>query len=97
MVSREWQARERDMIGACWYLFLLGVEPSRQRRGLGGALMRPVMERADTARVACYLETENERNVAFYLKQGFEMIVNGEEAGATGVKFWTFRRQPKRL
>ncbi len=97
VVSREWQARERDMIGACWYLFLLGVEPSRQRRGLGGALMRPVMERADTARVACYLETENERNVAFYLKQGFEMIVNGEEAGATGVKFWTFRRQPKRL
>jgi GNAT superfamily N-acetyltransferase len=97
VVTREWNARERDMTGACWYLFILGVEPSRQRRGLGGALMRPVMERADAGHLACYLETENERNVEFYLKEGFEMIVNGEQAGATGVRFWTFRREPKRL
>ncbi len=97
VVGREWQARERDMTGSCWYLFLLGVEPSSQRRGLGGALMRPGLERADAEQVACYLETENERNVAFYLKQGFEMIVNGEEAGASGVRFWTFRRMPQRV
>jgi ribosomal protein S18 acetylase RimI-like enzyme len=96
VVGREWNARERDMTGACWYLFLLGVEPNRQRRGLGGALMRPVLERADKEQVACYLETENQRNVAFYLKQGFDLIVNGEEAGASGVRFWTFRRTPKR-
>jgi GNAT superfamily N-acetyltransferase len=94
VVGREWQARERDMTGACWYLFLLGVEPNRQRRGLGGALMRPVLERADSGQLACYLETENERNVAFYLKQGFDLIVSGEEAGASGVRFWTFRRDP---
>ncbi len=97
VVGREWQARERDMTGACWYLFLLGVEPSSQRHGLGGAMMRPVLERARVEQVACYLETENQRNVAFYLKQGFEMIVNGEEAGASGVRFWTFRRTPKRV
>jgi ribosomal protein S18 acetylase RimI-like enzyme len=96
VVGREWQARERDMTGACWYLFLLGVEPNRQRRGLGGALMRPVLERADQGHVACYLETENQRNVAFYQKQGFDLIVNGEEAGATGVRFWTFSRIAKR-
>jgi GNAT superfamily N-acetyltransferase len=92
VVGREWQARERDMTAPCWYLFLLGVEPSRQRRGIGGELMRPILERADAKRVACYLETENQRNVAFYRKQGFEVIVNGEEAGATGVRFWTFSR-----
>ena len=96
VVGREWQARERDMTDACWYLFILGVEPSRQRCGLGGALMRPMLERADSEQLACYLETENERNVAFYLKHGFEMIVNGEEAGTSGVRFWTFRRTPKR-
>ena len=45
--------------------------------------------------VACYLETENERNVAFYRKQGFDVIVNGEEAGTTGVRFWSFSRTPK--
>ena len=96
VVGREWQARERDMDAPCWYLFLLGVEPARQRRGLGGELMRPILERADRDNLACYLETENRRNVAFYLKQGFEVIVDGEEAGANGVRFWTFRRTPKR-
>jgi GNAT superfamily N-acetyltransferase len=96
VVGREWQARERDMLGPCWYLFILGVEPRRQRQGLGSALMRPVLDRADKANVACYLETENERNVPFYKKQGFDAIVNGEEAGNTGVRFWTFRRLPKR-
>jgi ribosomal protein S18 acetylase RimI-like enzyme len=95
VVGREWQARERDMTVACWYLFILGVEPRRQRHGFGGALMRPVLERADIERQQCYLETENERNVSFYKKQGFEVIVNGEEAGASGVKFWTFRRDPR--
>ena len=96
VVGREWQARERDMVGPCWYLFILGVEPRRQRQGLGSALMRPVLDRADKANVACYLETENERNVAFYKRQSFDTIVNGEEAGNTGVRFWTFRRLAKR-
>jgi GNAT superfamily N-acetyltransferase len=96
VVGREWQARERDITGPCWYLFILGVEPRVQRRGLGGALMRPILERADIEQLACYLETENERNVAFYLKQGFDLIVNGEEAGASGVRFWTFSRTPNK-
>ncbi len=92
VVGREWQARERDIKTPCWYLFLLGVEPNSQHRGLGGALMRPAIERADAESIACYLETENERNVAFYRKHGFELIVNGEEAGVSGVRFWTFQR-----
>jgi len=95
VVGREWQARERDMNDPCWYLFLLGVEPSRQRRGFGGALMHPVVERADFEQIACYLETENQRNVPFYKHQGFDVIVNGEEAGGSGVRFWTFSRNPK--
>ena len=97
VVSREWQARLREIPGTGWYLFILGVEPRVQRRGLGGALMRPVLERADAELAVCYLETENERNVAFYLKQGFELAVNGEEAGHSGVRFWTFRRTPNKF
>jgi len=95
VVGREWQARLREIPGPGWYLFILGVEPRVQRRGLGGALMRPILERADTEQLVCYLETENERNVAFYLKHGFDLIVS-EKAGASGVRFWTFSRIPKR-
>ena len=94
VVSREWQVRERDMADPCWYLFLLGVEPSRQRLGIWRSMMQPVLERANAERVPCYLETENERNVAFYKRQGFDLVVNGEQAGASGVRFWTFRRSP---
>jgi hypothetical protein len=54
------------------------------------------LERADAEHFACYLETENERNVEFYLKQGFDMIVNGEKFGTSGVKFWTFSRTAKK-
>jgi GNAT superfamily N-acetyltransferase len=97
VVSQEWQARLREIPGSGWYLFILGVEPRVQRRGLGGALMHPILERADKEQVVCYLETENERNVAFYLKQAFEVVVNGEEAGASGVRFWTFRRNPNKF
>ena len=97
VVSREWQARLREIPGAGWYLFILGVEPRVQRRGLGGALMLPVLKRADTEQVVCYLETENERNVPFYLKHGFEVVVNGEEDGHSGVRFWTFRRNPNKF
>ena len=92
VVSQEWQARLREIPGPGWYLFILGVEPRVQRRGLGGALMRPILERADTEQVVCFLETENELNVAFYLKQSFEVVVDGEEAGHSGVRFWTFSR-----
>ena len=95
VVSQEWQARLREIPGPGWYLFILGVEPRVQRRGLGGALMRPILARAYIEQVVCYLETENERNVAFYLKQGFDLIVS-EEAGHSSVRFWTFRRNPKR-
>ena len=58
--------------------------------------MRPGIDSADAEQVQCDLETENERNVPFYLKQGFDMIVNGELAGTSGVRFWTFRRAPRR-
>jgi hypothetical protein len=57
---------------------------------------RKTLERADLEQHACYLETKNRRNVAFYQQLGFDVIVNGEEAGASGVRFWSFRRTPKR-
>lgn len=92
----EAQARERDMPAQSWYLLLLGVEPAHQGRGLGGEMLRPMLKRIRAEGCACYLETEQPRNVAFYLKHGFELILDGETAGASGLRFWTFRRPPKR-
>lgn len=47
-----------------WYLTMLGVDPSWQRRGIGEALMRPVFAAADRDGTPCYLEAPTDRERA---------------------------------
>jgi ribosomal protein S18 acetylase RimI-like enzyme len=57
-----------------WYLVVMSVRPEFQRQGLGTRLAEPVLQRADRDRVACYLETSDPANVAFYERLGFEVV-----------------------
>jgi GNAT superfamily N-acetyltransferase len=75
-----------------WYLAALGVEPTAQGRGLGAALLRPVLDRADAEALPCYLETFRERTAAFYGRVGFEVV--REDAIAGGPPFWCMTRKP---
>jgi ribosomal protein S18 acetylase RimI-like enzyme len=84
---------KRDMAQPHWYLGVLGVDPAMQGRGIGSALIAPVLDRADAARLPCYLETEKEINVAFYRRHGFEVIVEDSVADG-GPRFWTMVRWP---
>ena len=59
--------------GPHWYLMTLGVEPSRQGQGIGSRLIAPVLQRAHSASLPCYLETMTELDVAFYRKNGFNV------------------------
>ncbi len=77
-----------------WYLPILGVEPSRQGCGVGSALLRPILERAAADGLPCYLDTLQPRNVAFYRKHGFEVLVEGVEP-VSGLRYWCFRRGPR--
>lgn len=54
-----------------WYLQYLGVEPLRQGRGLGGALMAPVLEICDREGTGAHLESSSERNRPLYERNGF--------------------------
>jgi len=74
-----------------WYLWLLATEPARVRQGIGGALMRPVLARADAAGHPVYLETHREANVRFYSRHGFEMV--GDDV-VDGLRVWGLRRLP---
>ncbi len=56
-----------------WYVFILGVHPDRKGQGLGGVLMRRVVELAERDRVPAYLETTNPVNLGFYARYGFEV------------------------
>jgi GNAT superfamily N-acetyltransferase len=83
----------RDMAMPYWYLMILGVDPPIQRQGIGGQMIAPVLARADAAGIPCYLETEKERNVAFYRAYGFDMLV--EDTMPNAFRYWTTRRSPR--
>jgi len=66
---------------AHWYLPWLGVDPSRQGRGLGGELLAACLHTVDADRLPAYLETPNPRTIPFYARHGFE-VVGEAQAGA---------------
>lgn len=57
-----------------WYLQYLGTEPDSQGRGLGSALLRPMLALCDRDHIGAYLESSSERNRALYERHGFEVV-----------------------
>ncbi|MDY7103556.1 MAG: GNAT family N-acetyltransferase [Actinomycetota bacterium] len=57
-----------------WFLQFLGVDPAAQGLGLGSALLRATLARADAAGEAAYLEATSDRNRALYERHGFRCI-----------------------
>ena len=88
------QFHRRTALGKHLYLSTLGVEPSRQGLGLGSALIRPMLERADAEGLPCYLETFQPRNVPLYQKHGFKITIEEVEPNS-GVRGWAFLREPR--
>jgi GNAT superfamily N-acetyltransferase len=85
---------ERDMHAPHWYLPIIGVDPAFQGKGIGSALMKPILAAADSAQLSCYLDTAQPRNIPFYQSQGFRILVEDVEP-LSGLRFWTFQREPK--
>jgi ribosomal protein S18 acetylase RimI-like enzyme len=56
-----------------WYLAVLGTDPDAQGRGLGSAVLAPVLEECDRDGVAAYLVSSKERNIDFYARFGFRV------------------------
>ncbi len=76
-----------------WYLETLGVDPEHQGRGYGTRLLDAVLPRTDEAGIPTYLETDKERNLAYYARQRFtEMEQIFPAAGAPPT--WTMWREP---
>jgi ribosomal protein S18 acetylase RimI-like enzyme len=86
---------QRDMPEPHWYVMVVGVAPAFQGQGYGRALLQPMLDRADSDGVPCYLETTQPKNVTFYQRLGFRVVVDDVEP-ASGLRFWTFRRDSVR-
>ena len=74
------------------YLWLLGVQPGLQGRGLGTAMLRAVLDRADRTGVPAYLEATSPDNRRLYERHGF--VVTGELAIVGGPSLWAMWREP---
>lgn len=80
----------------CWYLPLLGVRPSAQGQGLGGASLAHKLEQIDASGRPAYLEASSPRNRVLYQRHGFELV---EEFAAPGAPpmfaMWREPRTPR--
>jgi ribosomal protein S18 acetylase RimI-like enzyme len=74
-----------------WYLAVLGVDRSAQRRGVGAALLERWLTEVDRDRIPAYLETDSEANLRFYERAGFESV---GETSVLGVRAWLMQRPP---
>jgi hypothetical protein len=88
------KARRRLALGPHWYLLALGVEPLIDRCTLGGLLTEPVLSRADSDKIPCYVEIFDERDFCFYERLGFRVEGAGNIPHG-GPSFWTMMRAPK--
>jgi GNAT superfamily N-acetyltransferase len=77
---------------AHWYLSLLATDPDERGRGLGAAMLQPVLERCDTDGVGIYLESSKQRNLDFYARFGF--YTRGELQLPSGPTLWPMWREP---
>ncbi len=85
--------QEEAISGPRWVLVYLGVEPSKQGKGIGGLLIQPVLTRSDAEGIPCYVESADERNLTFYKRHGFSIIKQGQVPKG-GPQVWIMVREP---
>ncbi len=77
-----------------WYLDYIGVEPAGQGRGLGSALLAPMLARCDTEGRGAYLNAGSPRSRDLYERHGF--TVRSEfRLPFGGPPLWRMWREPR--
>jgi GNAT superfamily N-acetyltransferase len=77
-----------------YYLAFVGVDLPWQGRGLGGALLAPVLARCDREGVPAYLEASTARNRALYERHGFA-VTEEFALGRGAPPQWRMWREPR--
>ena len=73
-------------------LFVIGVDPKRQNKGVGRALLENLAKQADADHLPCYLETDTKENVKLYRKHGYEVENEDVVALPEPLRMWTMKR-----
>jgi GNAT superfamily N-acetyltransferase len=75
-----------------WYLAVLGTDPPHQGKGIGAALVDPVLAGCDREGLGAYLESSKEQNIPYYQRFGF--AVTGQIDLPGGPPVWPMWRDP---
>src|SRR5699024_10507807 len=74
---RVWARRDKQA-PMHWHLGPLAVEPQRQGRGIGSALLQRLCDHLDRHQALGYLETDRVENVRLYQRFGFDTVASEE-------------------
>jgi GNAT superfamily N-acetyltransferase len=100
--TKDWyEAKEIEIFGARVHdmvrLERMTVLPKHQGKGMGSQALKTALDEADSNGVAVFLATQEERNVVFYSRLGFEVADESFfEPGSphTPIKNWFMIREP---
>jgi GNAT superfamily N-acetyltransferase len=79
---------------AHWYLIALGTDPPHQGKGIGSALVEPVMAHCDQEDLPAYLEASRLENIPYYQRFGFE-VTEEIPLPARGPLLYAMLREPR--
>ena len=77
-----------------WYIKAIGVAPKYQGQGFGSRLIKPMLSRIDEEELPCYLDTNNEENVALYERFGFNVVKRYVIPGSDVINWSMIRENP---
>lgn len=77
-----------------YYLWGLAVDPAHKRKGVGKALLTPSLEKATSQKLPFYLETHDEKNVAYYQQFGFK-LARATAIPEFGIPLWCMVWEPE--
>jgi ribosomal protein S18 acetylase RimI-like enzyme len=77
-----------------WYLRVIAVDPAFQKKGIGGALLRPLLAQAEESGLSVYLETQNPANIPIYEHFGFHRLRSERIPGSDLIHTSMVRRGP---
>ncbi|OKH18560.1 GNAT family N-acetyltransferase [[Limnothrix rosea] IAM M-220] len=78
-----------------YYLCAIGVRQSFRRQGVASRLLTHVLAMADREQAPTYLENSQEKNLALYQKNGFEVVHKHILTNSSPI--WFMQRSPKPL